>query len=80
MFCSLSGVKKASFLGLRQRISTFRIETAPVSDDVEVDDEPIPWTRVDWLILFLKCLIWACCQVLAIKVLCHKTHLFIKPN
>jgi hypothetical protein len=60
---------------LRRRLAA-RLEVAPEDhrDEAEgeemgeEEEEPVPWSRLDWAILAMKLLIYGCLQILFIKL------------
>merc|ERR1719340_57224 len=53
-------------------VPDLRPETDPSSQEEEEEEtecsETPPWTRLDWAIILVKCLVWVCIQVIFIKI------------
>ena len=61
-------------LGIRNRLGRGQGGDPNTDPDQEPDeevieeDQPVPWTKLDWIILAVKALIWFCFQVIFAKV------------
>ena len=58
----------------RRMVPDLRPETDPSSKEEEEEaecSETPPWTRLDWAIILIKCLVWVCIQVRVLLALCQ---------